>query len=74
MDFLDIAKKRFSVRSYKKQPGICHFKPDVIIGEFGLPDHLEPINILAIGYADEEPADMERHEKTRIPMSQLVSY
>jgi nitroreductase len=53
---------------------ICHFKPDVIIGEFGLPDHLEPINILAIGYADEEPADMERHEKTRIPMSRLVSY
>ena len=53
---------------------ICYFKPDIIRNEFDLPDELEPVNILAIGYSDEEPADPERHSKTRIPMEELVSY
>lgn len=53
---------------------ICYFKPDVIRKEFGLPDNLEPINILAVGYSDEEAADPERHLQTRIPVEELVSY
>lgn len=53
---------------------ICYFKPDVIRKEFDLPDNLEPINILAIGYSDEEAADPERHSETRIPIKDLVSY
>lgn len=53
---------------------ICYFKPDVISREFGLPDDLEPVNILAVGYSDEEAADPERHSQTRIPMEELVSY
>lgn len=53
---------------------ICYFKPDVIRKEFGLPDNLEPVNILAVGYSDEEPADTSRFDTQRIPMSQLVSY
>ena len=53
---------------------ICYFKPDVIKTEFNLPDHLEPINILAIGYAKGEPASPDRHEKARRPLSELVSY
>ena len=53
---------------------ICYFKPDVISREFGLPDYLEPVNILAIGYPDEEAADPERHAQTRIPLEELVSY
>ena len=53
---------------------ICFFKPDIIKEEFQLPDSLEPINILAIGYADEASADPERHLATRIPLGQLVSY
>lgn len=32
---------------------ICYFKPDVVKKEFEIPDNLEPVNILAIGYADE---------------------
>lgn len=51
---------------------ICYFKPDVIRQEFRLPDTLEPVNILAIGYADEEPADPERHASQRIPLDALV--
>lgn len=53
---------------------ICYFKPDVIQKEFELPDNLEPINILAVGYSDEEAADPERHSQTRIPVEELVSY
>ena len=30
---------------------------------FGLPDNLEPINILAVGYSNEETADPERHSQ-----------
>ncbi len=53
---------------------ICYFKPDIIKKEFHLPEHLEPINILAIGYADGEPADSERHNIARIPVAELVNY
>ncbi|MGN0343705.1 MAG: nitroreductase family protein [Lachnospiraceae bacterium] len=53
---------------------ICYFKPDIIRKEFHLPEHLEPVNILAIGYADEIAADPERHSQTRIPIEELVSY
>lgn len=53
---------------------ICYFQPDIIKKEFALPDSLEPINILAIGYADEKPADSNRHETMRIALDNLVSY
>lgn len=53
---------------------VCYFKPDVIRQEFRLPDTLEPINILAVGYSDESPADPERHSTQRIPLSELVHY
>lgn len=42
--------------------------------EFRLPDTLEPINILAIGYAGGSPADPERHATQRIPLDELVHY
>lgn len=53
---------------------VCYFKPDILSQEFNLPANLEPINILVIGYADEEPADPDRHGKTRIPLNTLVAY
>ncbi|MCM1223774.1 MAG: nitroreductase family protein [Lachnospiraceae bacterium] len=53
---------------------VCYFKPDIIRKEFSLPDNLEPVNILAIGYSNEEAADPERHSQTRIPLEELVSY
>ena len=53
---------------------VCYFKPDVLCREFDLPANLEPVNILAIGYAGENFADPERHSQTRIPVSELVSY
>ena len=53
---------------------VCYYKPDILSQEFNLPANLEPVNILVIGYADEEPADPDRHGKTRIPLDTLVAY
>ena len=53
---------------------ICFFKPDVLREEFSLPEHLEPVNILAVGYASGAPASPDRHDKARVPMDELVSY
>lgn len=52
---------------------ICYFKPDILKNEFNLPEELEPINILALGYTNEE-ADAGRHDSQRIPMSDLISF
>ena len=53
---------------------VCYFKPDIIRKEFHLPDHLEPVNILAIGYVNETDVDPDRHSQARIPIEELVSY
>lgn len=53
---------------------ICYFDAAVLKKEFALPDNLEPINILAVGYSDEPSASPQRHSETRIPVSALVSY
>lgn len=53
---------------------VCYFKPDIIKTEFELPNNLEPVNILVIGYANGEPASPSRHDNTRRPLSEIVSY
>lgn len=53
---------------------ICYFKPDVIRTQFNLPKNIEPINILVIGYGNDEPASPERHNQTRKPLSETVFF
>ena len=53
---------------------VCYFKPDIIRKEFNLPNHLDPVNILVIGYTNEEAADPKRHSQPRIPLKELVFY
>jgi nitroreductase len=53
---------------------ICHFDPAVVKTEFKLPDHVEPVNILAIGYADGPAKPADRHQEERLPLKSLVSY
>ncbi|WP_167956323.1 nitroreductase family protein [Anaerosporobacter faecicola] len=53
---------------------VCYFKPDVLSKEFNLPENLEPINILVLGYSNEGCVDTTRFDRARIPMEQLVSY
>lgn len=53
---------------------VCYFKPDILKNEFNLPDNLEPISILVIGYSNESPASPERHSTQRIALEELVIY
>lgn len=53
---------------------ICAFSPESIRKEFSLPDTLEPVNILAVGYPSQPPADPERHAVKRAALREMVSY
>lgn len=53
---------------------ICYFQPEVLREAFALPDSLEPVNLLALGYPDGPLASPERHRQTRLPLTELVSY
>ena len=53
---------------------ICWFKEEVIREAFDLPENLVPVNLLAIGYADCEPASPERHSELRKPLDETVKY
>lgn len=52
---------------------ICYFNPAVLAEEFKLPEYIVPVNILAIGYPDEnaKPSDMHFSRKD---LSEIVSY
>ena len=51
---------------------ICYFKPDVLKKEFNIPDHVEPVNILAIGYSAGQMASPDRHDNARKPIQETV--
>jgi nitroreductase len=53
---------------------ICYFKPDVLRKEFNIPEHIEPVNILAIGYPAGQIASPDRHDKARKPIEETVFY
>jgi nitroreductase len=53
---------------------IGHFDPNVLRREFNIPEHIEPVSILAIGYSEGENASPDRHEKTRKPIEKTVFY
>lgn len=50
---------------------ICMFKPDVIRKNFDLPDNIVPVNILAVGYRDDETS---KNHGIRKPMGEFVRY
>jgi len=53
---------------------ICAFVPSILRTEFNIPDYLEPINILAIGYASGQPIFLEEHDKVRKSIEEIVAY
>ncbi len=53
---------------------ICYFTPDVLKKELQLPNNIEPVNILAVGYSAAQPQSPERHNETRKPLSKTVFY
>lgn len=53
---------------------IGYFDPKEVRKEFNIPEHIEPISILAIGYSAMEPLSPERHKSTRKPIEETVFY
>jgi nitroreductase len=53
---------------------ITYFDPEGLKKEFNIPDNLEAINILAIGYADDNPKSPDRHDTMRKPLEEMVFY
>lgn len=51
---------------------VCMFKPEVVREEFNLPDNVEPVNILLVGYGAGIPADPARHDMLRKPLSETI--
>ncbi|MFG6343423.1 MAG: nitroreductase family protein [Lachnospiraceae bacterium] len=52
---------------------ITYFDPKAIRTAFNLPDNLIPVNILAIGYAADQPQSPDRHSETRKALNQTIS-
>lgn len=53
---------------------VCHFNPDVLREEFDIPENWEPINILAVGYADGDSKSADRFDTERKKLSETVFY
>jgi nitroreductase len=53
---------------------ITYFDPKIVRKEFNIPNDIEPINILAIGYGADEPQSPDRFAQTRKPLDSIVKY
>jgi len=52
---------------------VCNFDKEKTIKTLKLPDHLEPVVFLPIGYPDEKP-DINRHSAKRKPLDEITSW
>jgi nitroreductase len=52
---------------------VCNFNKPKLAEVLNLPDHIEPVVILPIGYP-EDAADVERHANKRKPMNEIVVF
>lgn len=52
---------------------VCNFDLEKTKAYFNLPEHLEPMALLPLGYPDVE-VDTERHSEKRKPLSEIVVY
>lgn len=50
------------------------FDPKIIREEFKIPDYLEPIHLLAVGYSAGEPISQEKHNERRKSINELVAF
>ncbi len=53
---------------------VCYFDPERVRAAFDLPPQLAPRNILAVGYAADEPQPSDRHTAMRKPLAETVSF
>lgn len=52
---------------------VCNFDKQKTIDHFDLPEHLEPVVFLPLGYPDQE-TDTNRHVSKRKPLEEIVSW
>ncbi len=52
---------------------VCNFDKEMVINVIKLPDHIEPIAILSLGYPDDE-VNINRHETKRKKFNDVVFY
>lgn len=50
------------------------FDPKVIAQEFGLPEGLEPVSVLTLGYSAEKNPGPERFAAQRLPLGEMVRW
>ena len=53
---------------------LTYFEPTVVRQEFNIPDNLEPVAIIAIGYAAGEKASADRHQVDRKSLESITVY
>lgn len=49
-----------------------YFNPDILRSEFNIPDNVEPISVLGIGYAEGNPVSPDRHDTERKSLDEIV--
>lgn len=53
---------------------ICSFDPQIIKSEFNLPENIEAINILCLGYSNGNVLSSDRHDRVRKSLDEIVIY
>lgn len=70
-----IAATHMMLAAWEQGVGSCWitwFDPAIVKAEFNLPENVEPVDILALGYADSPVQQSDRHDKQRIPLAEMV--
>lgn len=52
---------------------VCNFKTDVIRSSFNLPEHMEPVALIPVGYPNDS-ADINRFDSKRKKITEMVSW
>lgn len=52
---------------------VMHFDPTAMRNAFNIPDNIEPVALLVMGYPHADAKPIEMHEKTR-PLNEIVVY
>lgn len=70
-----IATTHMMLQAWSEGIGSCWitwFDPAIVRREFSLPDHVTPVNILVLGYAEGPAQTPCRHQQQRIPLTDMV--
>jgi nitroreductase len=52
---------------------VCNFKPDIIKESFSLPQHIEPIALIPLGFPNDH-ANLDRFDSKRKKLNEIVSW